>query len=50
MASYDLEDLLEEVTHSMDTESFVVALCHFISRRGRPEKIRSDNKRRQGAT
>ena len=35
---------MEEVTHSMDTESFVVALCHFISRRGRPEKIRSATK------
>ena len=32
-----------EVIHSMDTESFINALRHFISRRGRPEEIRSDN-------
>ena len=32
-----------EVVHSMDTESFINALRRFISRRGRPEEIRSDN-------
>ena len=32
-----------EVAHSMDTESFINALRRFISRRGRPEEIRSDN-------
>ena len=32
-----------EVVYSMDTESFINALRRFISRRGRPEEIRSDN-------
>lgn len=32
-----------EVTHSMDTDSFVMALRRFITRRGRPAKICSDN-------
>ena len=32
-----------EVVHSMDTESFINTLRRFISRRGRPEEIRSDN-------
>lgn len=32
-----------EVVHSMDTESFIDALRRFISRRGCPEEIRSDN-------
>ena len=32
-----------EVVHSLDTESFINALRRFISRRGRPEEIRSDN-------
>ena len=31
------------VVHSMDTESSINALRRFISRRGRPEEIRSDN-------
>jgi hypothetical protein len=32
-----------EVTHSMSTDSFVMALIRFISRRGAPEVIFSDN-------
>lgn len=32
-----------EVTHSLDTDSFLNALRRFIARRGRPEQIRSDN-------
>ena len=32
-----------EVVHSLDTESFMNALRRFISRRRRPEEIRSDN-------
>ena len=32
-----------EVTQSMDTDSFVMALRRFIARRGRPSKICSDN-------
>ncbi|XP_072171548.1 uncharacterized protein [Diadema setosum] len=32
-----------EVLHSLDTDSFLNALQRFISRRGRPEIIRSDN-------
>ena len=32
-----------EVTQSMDTDSFVMALRRFIARRGRPNKICSDN-------
>ena len=32
-----------EVVHFMDTESFINALRRFISRRGRPEEISSDN-------
>ena len=32
-----------EVTHSLDTDSFVQALRRFIGRRGKPEQIRSDN-------
>lgn len=32
-----------EVAHSLDTDSFICALNRFISRRGRPEEIRSDN-------
>ena len=32
-----------EVVHSMDSESFINALRRFISRRGRPEEIMSDN-------
>ena len=32
-----------EVAHSLDTDSFVNALRRFISRRGKPEKILSDN-------
>ena len=32
-----------EVLHSLETDSFIDALQRFISRRGRPEIIRSDN-------
>ena len=32
-----------EVTHSLDTNSFMNALRRFIARRGRPKEIRSDN-------
>ncbi|XP_064635262.1 uncharacterized protein LOC135492633 [Lineus longissimus] len=32
-----------EVAGSLDTDSFINALQRFISRRGRPERIRSDN-------
>jgi hypothetical protein len=32
-----------EITHSLDTNSFMNALRRFIARRGRPEEIRSDN-------
>jgi hypothetical protein len=32
-----------EVAHSLDTESFINALRRFVSRRGTPEEIRSDN-------
>ena len=32
-----------EVAHSLDTNSFIGALHRFISRRGKPEKIYSDN-------
>lgn len=32
-----------EVTYSLDTDSFLNAVMRFISRRGRPEIIRSDN-------
>ncbi|XP_071490098.1 uncharacterized protein [Diadema antillarum] len=32
-----------EVAHSLDTDSFVNALRRFIARRGKPEKIVSDN-------
>ena len=32
-----------EVTHSLDTDLFVQALCRFIGQRGKPEQIRSDN-------
>lgn len=32
-----------EVAHSMDTDSFINALRRFISRRGAPVRIRSDN-------
>ncbi len=32
-----------EIAHSLDTDSFLGALFRFISRRGRPEKIYSDN-------
>jgi len=32
-----------EVTHSLDTDSFVQALRRFIGRRGKPEQVRSDN-------
>ena len=31
------------MVYSLDTESFINALRHFIARRGRPEQIRSDN-------
>ncbi|XP_060580217.1 uncharacterized protein LOC132737005 [Ruditapes philippinarum] len=32
-----------EVTHSLSTDSFIAALQRFISRRGLPEKVYSDN-------
>ena len=32
-----------EIAHSLDTHSFINALQRFISRRGKPEIIRSDN-------
>ena len=32
-----------EVAHSLDTDSFLNAVIRFISRRGKPELIRSDN-------
>ena len=32
-----------EVAHSLDTDSFINAMRRFISRRGRPKEIRSDN-------
>lgn len=32
-----------EIAHSLDTDSFICALQRFISRRGRPDKIFSDN-------
>ncbi|XP_068742123.1 uncharacterized protein [Montipora capricornis] len=32
-----------EVAHSLDTDSFVNAMRRFISKRGRPKEIRSDN-------
>ena len=32
-----------EVAHSLDADSFLCALHRFISRRGRPKEIRSDN-------
>lgn len=32
-----------EVAHSLDTDSFICALQRFMSRRGRPKLIRSDN-------
>ena len=32
-----------EIIHSMDTESFINALRRFIARRGKPEKIQSNN-------
>ena len=32
-----------EVAHSLDTKSFINALRRFVSRRGTPEEIRSDN-------
>ncbi|XP_052778086.1 uncharacterized protein LOC128215439 [Mya arenaria] len=32
-----------EIAHSLDTHSFICALQRFVSRRGRPEKIFSDN-------
>ena len=32
-----------EVAHSLDTESLINALRRFVSRRGTPEEIRSDN-------
>ena len=32
-----------EISHSMDTDSFLGALQRFISRRGKPEMISSDN-------
>ncbi|XP_038062679.1 uncharacterized protein LOC119733173 [Patiria miniata] len=32
-----------EIAHSLDTDAFINALRRFISRRGTPEKIRSDN-------
>ena len=33
-----------EIAHSLDTDSFICALQRFVSRRGRPEKIFSDNR------
>ena len=32
-----------EVAHSLDTDSFINALRRFITRRGQPQRIRSDN-------
>ena len=32
-----------EVTHSLDTDSFINAMRCFIARRGQPEEVRSDN-------
>ena len=32
-----------EIAHSLDTSSFINALCRFIARRGVPQEIRSDN-------
>ena len=32
-----------EVTHTLDTDSFIHALRRFIARRGQPQCIRSDN-------
>ena len=32
-----------EVTHTLDTDSFVCAFTRFIARRGKPEKVFSDN-------
>ena len=32
-----------EIVHSLETSSFLHALCRFIARRGPPEMIRSDN-------
>ena len=32
-----------EVTHSLDTDSFLMAISRFVARRGRPETIFSDN-------
>lgn len=32
-----------EITHSLDTDSFVCAFQRFVSRRGQPEKVFSDN-------
>ena len=32
-----------EVTHSLDTDSFINAMQQFIARRGQPEEVRSDN-------
>jgi len=32
-----------EVTHSLDTDSFINAMQPFIARRGQPEEVRSDN-------
>ena len=32
-----------EVVHSLDTDSFINSLRRFITRRGKPERIRSDN-------
>ena len=33
-----------EVAHSLDTDSFLLALRRFIARRGQVQKIRSDNR------
>ena len=32
-----------EITHSLDTDSFMNAFARFVSRRGKPEEVRSDN-------
>ena len=32
-----------EIVHSLETSSFLHALCRFIARRGQPEVIRSNN-------
>ena len=32
-----------EVAHSLDTDSFINAMRRYISRRGQPKEIRSDN-------